>query len=140
MQDSEGFISFKDRLGDTFRVKGHNISTTEVESCLSAHPDVVSVNVYAIPMNAYGYEGQLGCAAITFRDGFSRGAEKGFVNGLEEFVTKSSNSMPSYAVPRFLRILENSSLPDQSQSFGETSERVSNLMKKKKVELRNEGT
>lgn len=67
MQDRSGYVTFHDRLGDTFRAKGHNISATEVENAFMTHPSIESANVYAIAMNQYGYEGQLGCAAITFK-------------------------------------------------------------------------
>jgi len=146
LQDQDGFISFQDRLGDTFRAKGHNISTTEVENCLGRHPDIVSVNVYAIPMNVYGYEGQLGCAAITLRgnesgsDGAQLAAEQSVVQQLEHWVTKNESALPSYAVPRFLRILTESK-DENKQDKNDTTgaESVSTIMKKIKVALRKEG-
>ncbi|EXJ76915.1 hypothetical protein A1O3_10072 [Capronia epimyces CBS 606.96] len=153
--DHEGYISFHDRLGDTYRAKGHNISTTEVESCLGRHPNIASVNVYAIPMNRYGYDGQLGCAAITFREGHSETnntnntstIELDTVRQLEKWATTNETaSLPSYAVPRFLRVLvsTNTGLDGASGGAGTgasagDADRVSPIMKKLKTGLRQEG-
>ncbi|OBT41559.1 hypothetical protein VE00_09146 [Pseudogymnoascus sp. WSF 3629] len=104
MIDTDGFISFQDRLGDTYRSKGHNVSTTEVEGSFSKHPNVASVNVYGIPMNHHGYDGQLGCAAVTFRSDAS-GSELEIVRELEKWLLTSTGALPAYTVPRFLRVL-----------------------------------
>lgn len=100
-------------------------------------------------MNVYGYEGQLGCAAITLRgDITSENAFEGeqkLVKELEDWITTNKNALPSYAVPRFLRILtlsEDTCKATQNLStakFENGAERVSSLMKKRKVELRKEG-
>ena len=140
VMDTDGYISFSDRLGDTYRVKGHNISTTEVENCLSRHPDIASVNVYAIPMNQYGYEGQLGCAAIEFHAGSWDRADK-ILRGLEQWMMSSEHGIPGYAIPRFLRIIWDGPniSPEAGPSDGKETERVSTIMKKVKVALRKEG-
>ncbi len=138
--DSDGYISFSDRLGDTYRVKGHNVSTTEVENCLSRHPDIASANVYAIPMNQYGYEGQLGCAAIELHAESWDRVDK-IICGLEQWMTSSEQGIPVYAVPRFLRVIRDSDnmVPGRGSSQGNEIERVSTIMKKVKVGLRKEG-
>ncbi|KAF9891065.1 hypothetical protein FE257_005000 [Aspergillus nanangensis] len=132
VMDPSGYISFSDRLGDTYRVKGHNISTTEVEHCLSQHPDIASVNVYAIPMNQYGYEGQLGCAAVEFHaDSRPRAAQ--IIAGLEQWMRESAHGVPGYAVPRFLRLIHDAA-PETVARQSLDKERVSAIMKKVKVE------
>jgi acyl-CoA synthetase (AMP-forming)/AMP-acid ligase II len=138
--DADGYISFSDRLGDTYRVKGHNISTTEVENCLSHHPDVASVNVYAIPMNQYGYEGQLGCAAIEFHAESWDRVHK-ILGELEQWMINAEHGIPAYAIPRFLRVIRDGTkaAPDQDPSNGSKTERVSTIMKKLKVGLRKDG-
>ncbi|KAJ9602777.1 hypothetical protein H2200_012557 [Cladophialophora chaetospira] len=144
LQDEDGFISFKDRLGDTYRAKGHNISTTEVEAWLIRHPRIASVNVYAIPMNSYGYDGQLGCAAITLQDVSDDQRDRAhheITSDLEQWLRTSESALPAYAVPRFVRILVNEgSAPDSGGMSGDSgSERVSVIMKKLKTGLRKEG-
>ncbi|KAI1623081.1 fatty-acyl-CoA synthase [Exophiala viscosa] len=142
--DEDGFVSFHDRLGDTYRAKGHNISTTEVEGCLSRHPSIASVNVYAIPMNRYGYDGQLGCAAITFTGGGSSTSDKpdvqelDTIKELEKWATTDANALPGYAVPRFLRVLV-SDRKEINSGNDIGADRVSLIMKKLKTGLRSEG-
>ncbi|NWV66332.1 S27A2 synthetase, partial [Malurus elegans] len=46
--DRHGFIYFQDRVGDTFRWKGENVATTEVEAALAMVSFVQEVNVYGV--------------------------------------------------------------------------------------------
>lgn len=46
--DKYGHMYFKDRTGDTFRWKGENVSTTEVEGTLSRLLDMKDVVVYGV--------------------------------------------------------------------------------------------
>jgi len=67
LTDELGFVYFRDRIGDTFRWKGENVSTAEVESvimeALGLEEDVAVYGV-AIP----GTEGRAGMAAIHLVD------------------------------------------------------------------------
>ena len=86
--------SFVDRLGDTFRWKGENVATTEVEAAIGAFPDVDQAVVYGVAVP--GADGKAGMAAVRVHDGAEFDGE-GLARHLRE-------SLPSYAVPQFIRL------------------------------------
>ncbi len=61
-KDAQGFYYFVDRVGETFRWKGENVSTTEVAGVIAAVAGVSDVAVYgvAVPHN----DGRAGMAAL----------------------------------------------------------------------------
>lgn len=61
-RDRDGRWFFLDRLGDTFRWKGENVSTTEVAEVLSQFPGVVEANVYGVQLP--GHDGRAGAVAL----------------------------------------------------------------------------
>jgi fatty-acyl-CoA synthase len=88
--------AFVDRLGDTFRWKGENVATTEVEAALSSDPAVEECTVYGVEVPRTG--GRAGMAAVELRDG-------------AEFDGKSLaravyDKLPAYALPLFVRVVE----------------------------------
>ena len=48
VMDQFGWIYFKDRVGDTFRWKGENVSTTEVEAIISNVTNLKDAAVYGV--------------------------------------------------------------------------------------------
>ncbi|MCL2534156.1 MAG: long-chain-acyl-CoA synthetase [Nocardiaceae bacterium] len=114
---SQGFmhVAFVDRLGDTFRWKGENVATTEVEGALSAHPWIDESVVYGVAVP--GTDGKAGMAAVTVHAGHEfDGAQ--LAQALFE-------RLPVYAIPLFVRVVD---------SLATTS-----TFKSRKVELRDEG-
>ncbi|XP_070810166.1 long-chain fatty acid transport protein 2-like [Pituophis catenifer annectens] len=95
-EDQEGFIYFHDRVGDTFRWKGENVATTEVEMTLAVLDIIEEVNVYGVPVP--GHEGKIGMAAIRLKDGCPFDGKKLFMH--------TKDYLPSYAIPHFIRIQE----------------------------------
>jgi fatty-acyl-CoA synthase len=91
-RDAEGFFSFVDRLGDTFRWKGENVSTAEVADAVASCPCVLDAVVFGVRVP--GAEGRAGMAAIAVEAGFS----------LEALHAWLRARLPSYARPLFVRI------------------------------------
>lgn len=93
-QDSEGYIYFIDRIGDTYRWKGENVSTAEVEQRLADAPGVKEVIAYGVPVP--GHEGKAGMVALVIDGRFSA---KAFAEWVER-------ELPSYARPAFVRLIK----------------------------------
>ncbi len=88
---------FVDRLGDTFRWKGENVSTTEVENIVSEYPKISEAVAYGVEIP--NTNGRAGMCAITPHD--SMQIEEIDYAQLLSFLQKN---LPAYAVPVFLRI------------------------------------
>uniref|UniRef100_A0A8C8HY75 Arachidonate--CoA ligase n=1 Tax=Oncorhynchus tshawytscha TaxID=74940 RepID=A0A8C8HY75_ONCTS len=95
VMDQYGYMYFKDRTGDTFRWKGENVSTTEVEGTLSRLLDMMDVVVYGVEVP--GAEGKAGMAAV---------ADPERSTDLEKFGKDLEKALPPYARPVFLRFLK----------------------------------
>src|SRR5204863_6712202 len=61
-KDEQGYFYFVDRIGDTFRWKGENVSTSEVSEAVTAFPGVAEANVYGVSIP--GRDGRAGMAAL----------------------------------------------------------------------------
>ncbi|KAK2510833.1 Slc27a1 [Columba guinea] len=94
VMDELGYMYFKDRGGDTFRWRGENVSTTEVEGTLSRVLDQTDVAVYGVEVP--GVEGKAGMAAIA--DPKAKLNPKVLYQELQKV-------LPPYARPVFLRLL-----------------------------------
>jgi fatty-acyl-CoA synthase len=92
-RDSRGFYYFVDRVGDTYRWKGENVSTAEVLSALAASRGVLDGVVYGVQVP--GADGRAGTAALLVSDEFD----------LAQFRADVAERLPSYARPVFLRIV-----------------------------------
>lgn len=91
---------FVDRTGDTFRWKGENVSTTEVENIISSLPFVQDAVVYGVEIE--GTNGRAGMVAITPAVG-------AVIDGraLGELLRHLEANLPAYAIPLFIRIRKN---------------------------------
>ncbi|KAI5285896.1 hypothetical protein KEM52_002228, partial [Ascosphaera acerosa] len=139
--DREGRWYFSDRLGDTFRWRSENVSTSEVAHVVGAHPAVHEANVYGIRVPHH--EGRAGCASLVTEEQIAleesaetaahRQADPEYrvpvlrpsQEMLASLAAHASANLPKYAVPLFLRV-------------GRTRESTGTL-KQQKVAIRNEG-
>ena len=88
-----GHLQFVDRIGDTFRWKGENVATTEVEAVVGSEPTVKDVAAYGVTVpHASGRAGMLSLVATNGRIDTA---------GL---LARLSADLPSYAIPVFLRV------------------------------------
>ncbi len=113
---NQGFkhIAFADRLGDTFRWKGENVATTEVEAALLRHPAVEDAVAFGVEIP--DTDGRAGMVALKLR------ADAEFDG--QDVAQHVLDTLPSYAVPLFVRLIDE---VEQTSTF-----------KSRKVELRNE--
>ncbi len=110
-----GHAAFVDRLGDTFRWKGENVATTEVEAAISTDPQVEQVTVFGVEVPGAG--GRAGMAAVLLKNGDK-------LDG-EALANAVYGKLPGYAIPLFVRVVT---------ELAQTS-----TFKSKKVDLRREG-
>lgn len=89
--DADGYIYFVDRIGDTFRWKGENVSTSEVEIAISSLPGVTHAIVYGVSVP--GQDGRAGMAAISPKSGVD----------LKALHAHMTAHLPAYARPIFVR-------------------------------------
>ncbi|MGE0230374.1 MAG: long-chain-acyl-CoA synthetase [Flavobacteriaceae bacterium] len=112
-KDALGYYFFVDRIGDTFRWKGENVSTHEVAESITIYPGVLEATVYGVKVP--GMEGAAGMAMIVPDDEMD-------LDGLAAHIQRQ---LPEYARPLFLRL---SRQIDATGTF-----------KQRKVEIRKQG-
>lgn len=113
--DADGYCWFVDRIGDTFRWKSENVSTTEVADVLGDFPGLDAVTIYGVKVP--GHDGRAGMAALVLQPGASFDAAAFWALALER--------LPRYAAPLFVRL---SATADMTGNY-----------KLRKVDLQREG-
>ncbi|XP_038608630.1 bile acyl-CoA synthetase [Tachyglossus aculeatus] len=94
--DADGFLYFRDRIGDTFRWKGENVSTREVEATLASLDFLKEVNVYGVPVP--GYEGKIGMMAVQLAPGRAFDGQRLYAH--------VRRTLSGFAAPNFVRVQE----------------------------------
>ena len=94
VKDEYGYVYFKDRTGDTFRWRGENVSTAEVEDVISKVVALKNVVVYGVEVPCQ--DGKAGMAAL---DDPEQSVD------LSVLAKELKRVLPSYARPVFLRIV-----------------------------------
>ncbi|KAK6211442.1 AMP-binding enzyme [Colletotrichum tabaci] len=116
-RDGDGRWFFLDRLGDTYRWKGENVSTAEVSEVLGSYPGVNEAVVYGVQLP--GHDGKAGAAALDIAPG-----QKPSFN-FADFLSYVRARLPRYAVPVFVRLLNEGTATHNN--------------KQNKIPLKNEG-
>lgn len=111
-KDRFNYIYFKDRIGDTYRWKSENVSTTLVENVISGiisslyeNDSTQHLEVVVFGVNVPHHEGKTGMVAII-------DPTLSFDPNL--IVTEMIHSLPHYAIPNFVRV---SKYVDMTMSF-----------------------
>jgi fatty-acyl-CoA synthase len=92
-RDERGFFYFVDRVGETYRWKGENVSTAEVLTALTAGRGVLEGVVYGVAVP--GADGRAGMAALVVNSEFD----------LADFRAAVAQRLPIYARPVFVRLI-----------------------------------
>src|SRR5690606_29826511 len=106
---------FVDRIGDTFRWKGENVSTQEVAEALGTFPGARLANVYGVEVP--GADGRAGMVALVLDDPAGLDGKALYAH--------VADALPAYAAPAFVRVSEHAE--------------VTGTFKLRKVELQREG-
>jgi fatty-acyl-CoA synthase len=123
-RDKSGYWYFVDRIGDTFRWKGENVSTNEVAEVLSLYPGVQEVNVYGVEVpHTDGRACMVGMVINLKGQNASRDGD--MTSFLKGFYNHAAAKLPGYAIPVFIRQLKEVA--------------VTSTFKHQKVQLRKEG-
>ena len=109
-QDEAGFFYFIDRVGDTFRWKGENVSAAEVADIICRCPGVTNAVVYGVLVE--GNEGRAGMAAITISKTFEP----------DVLYSHVTCNLAAYARPLYVRICKSL---DVTTTFKVTKSRLS---------------
>jgi crotonobetaine/carnitine-CoA ligase len=94
-RDEAGWFYFVDRFKDALRRRGENISSYEIETSILSHPAVLECAVIAVPAGTEAGEDEVMAYVIT---------QAGTT--AESIWELCDSRIPSFAVPRFLRFVE----------------------------------
>jgi fatty-acyl-CoA synthase len=109
LRDEQGYFHFVDRVGDTFRWKGENVATSEVNDAIRDCPGVLDASTYGVAVP--GADGRAGMAALVVDQGFDFGI----------FAELLSRRLPVYALPIFVRLCR---ALDATETFKQKKQRL----------------
>jgi fatty-acyl-CoA synthase len=110
LQDEQGYFHFIDRVGDTFRWKGENIATSEVNDAIwDGCPGVLDASTYGVTVP--GADGRAGMVALVVEQGFD----------FRVFAEHLARRLPVYAHPVFVRFCR---ALDATETFKQNKQRL----------------
>ena len=96
-RNADGFFTFIDRMGDTFRWKGENVACQEVEEAILSTGLVKEAVVYGVEIPKAS--GKVGMASLLPIESF-------FESNLDNFLNQLKELLPPYAIPHIIRLVE----------------------------------
>lgn len=96
-RDADGNYFYLDRLKDSIRRRGENISAVEIESVLANHPAIASVAVIGVPSPFDEHEQEVKACIVL---GAGRSADPA------DIASYCRERMPAFAVPRYIEFYE----------------------------------
>ena len=93
----DGLFTFIDRIRDTIRRRGHNISASEIEEAIAQIDGVAEVAAYPVPSDVDGGEDEV-MLAIVARDGTALDAVA--------VGRQAAGRLPRFASPRYVRLVD----------------------------------
>ena len=108
--DTDGFVYFADRMGDTFRYKGENVSTAEVSAAIGALPGLRMQHCLVYGVRVPHVDGRVGMAALLPEEGAPPPSMRELFEGLDA-------QLPHYAQPRFVRLLTSAASIELTLTF-----------------------
>jgi crotonobetaine/carnitine-CoA ligase len=92
-EEQDGYFTFVDRIKDSIRRRGENVSATDVENAISALPGVAEVAAYAVPSHIAGGEEEIMIRVVPRPE----------ANVSIDMIAKHSREfLPRFAQPRYL--------------------------------------
>jgi fatty-acyl-CoA synthase len=108
--DEQGYFHFVDRVGDTFRWKGENVATSEVNDAIrDCCPGVLDASTYGVAVP--GADGRAGMVALVVDQGFD----------FRIFAEQLARRLPVYAHPVFVRLCR---ALDATETFKQNKQRL----------------
>jgi fatty-acyl-CoA synthase len=109
LRDEQGYFHFVDRIGDTFRWKGENVATSEVNDAIRDCPAVRDASTYGVAVP--GADGRAGMVALVVEQGFD----------FRIFAENLGRRLPVYAHPIFVRLCR---ALDATETFKQQKQRL----------------
>ncbi len=92
----DGLLTFVDRIKDSIRRRGENISPAEIEQVVAALPGIAEVVAYAVPSDLAGGEDEVMIAIVQ---------DHGVPLDLAQILRSAAEKLPRFSKPRYIKLV-----------------------------------